>query len=128
MKEYTHDEIIANRIWFCFVLILLIIILYPYLKETDSQTNSMIAYGIHKDDGDCVYIDRNNDIFWTDVYIGCKTSKPPHELHGFTLRYAADFKKHYVGSRSNQWCKDLTGEYFYTPCEKIFAYRKYFYD
>lgn len=126
MRTYTHDEIIANRILFVLFLILWVVIIYSQIKEPDSQTNSMIIYGTHKDDGDCTYIKLEKDIFWTDVYIGCKLSTPSAELHGFTLRYVTDFDKHYIGSRSNIWCKDITGEYSYTPCEKIFAYRKYF--
>lgn len=126
MKEYTHDEIIANRILFVLSLLSLVIIFYTEYKEPDSQTSSMIVYGIHKDDGDCIYIARDEDIFWTDVYIGCKLSEPPSELNGFTLRYTADFDKHYISANSHQWCKDITGEYFYTQCEKLFAYRKYF--
>lgn len=128
MKEYTHDEIIANRINFLLFLILCITLFYTTFKKPDSQTESMMVYGLHEDNNDCVYLEYKNDIFWTDVYIGCKISKPPTELHSFTLRYVSDFKKHYVGSRSHKWCKDITGEYSYTTCEKIFVYRKYFYD
>lgn len=128
MKEYTRDEIIANRILFLLVLGLLTVLFYTETKKPDSQTRSMMVYGIHKGDGDCTFLERDNDIFWTDVYIGCKISVPPSKLHGFTLRYESDFKKHYVGARSNNWCPDITSEYSYTPCEKIFAYRKYFYE
>lgn len=126
MKEYTRDEVIANIILFILVLLLWIVILYTQFKKPDSETSSMITYGVAKNEGDCVYLERYNDIFSTDVFIGCKVSVPPTKLHGFTLRHVADFKKHYVGSRSNKWCKDLTGEYSYTPCEKIYTYRKYF--
>lgn len=126
MKEYTREEIIANRILFILFLITGIIIFYTEFKEPDSQTRSMIVYGIHKEDGDCVYIARDEQIFWTDVYIGCKLSEPPTELHGFTRRYVTDFKNHYMSANSHQWCKDITEESFYTPCEKLFAYRKYF--
>ena len=112
------------------ILILLVsVIIYPNLKSIDEDTHKMMMYnlGPNRTD-DCVFITKKEDIFWTDVFMACDVSTLPNKMNNYTLQYVSDFNKHYVSYRSNKWCHDITGEYSYTPCSKIFAYRKYFYD
>lgn len=129
MKNYTRDEIIANRIFFAFVLILWIAIFYTTFKSMDEDTHKMLVYnlGPNRTD-DCTFISYDKDIFWTDVFMACKVSTLPNNMNNYTLKYVGDYKKHYISRKSDKWCHDITGEYSYTPCEKIFRYRKYFYE
>lgn len=111
------------------LILIAVAIAYPILKPMDENTHKMVVYNVGPNrTDDCTFLTREVDIFWTDVYMGCKESALPKKMNNYTLRYVSDNSKHYILAKSNKWCHDITGEYSYTPCSKIFAYRKYFYD
>lgn len=112
------------------MIISLVYVLYhTATRPMDEDTHAMFSYNLGPDrTDDCTFVGKENNIFWTDVYMACKVSTLPNKMNNYTLRYVIDYNKHYIGYRSNKWCHDITGEYSYTLCSKIFAYRKYFYD
>lgn len=130
MKNGERETVIANRILFLFWICMAGVLVYTAIKPMDEDTRKMLVYnltGPSRTD-DCTFIDYKKDILWTDVFMGCKESTLPNKLNNYTLRYVGDYEKHYISNKSNKWCHDITGEYMFTPCSKIFAYRKYFYE
>lgn len=125
----SSEKMISFIISTILVIGLIGVLAYTELKPMDEDTSKMFVYnlGPNRTD-DCTFLTHEVDIFWTDVYMGCKESALPKKMNNYTLRYVSDNNKHYVLNKSNKWCHDITGKYSYTPCSKIFAYRKYFYE
>ena len=131
MKKDEKELAIAHLIWYLIIICIVGVLAYTMFKPMDEDTREMVVYNIGPNrTDDCTFITYEKDIFWTDVFMACNVSTLPNKMNNYTLRYVSDYKKHYITNKSNRsistWCHDITGEHSYTPCSKIFAYRKYF--